>query len=68
MLYVPSAWVVHVTPPLETIAPDKAAPEALVTVPVIVPVVGPEFWVIVMEVVFPLVTVAVSLIEPLLTV
>lgn len=67
-LYAPFAWVVALIPPLETVAPDKAVPELSVTVPVIVPVVGPELWVIVMEVVFPVVTVAVSLTEPLLIV
>ena len=68
MLYVPFAWVVALMPPLETVAPDKAVPELFVTVPVIVPVVGPELWVIVMDVVCPVATVAVSLTEPLLTV
>ena len=57
---MPFAWVVTLMLPLETVAPDKAVPEVSVTVPVIVPVVGPEFWVIVMEVVVPLVTVAVA--------
>ena len=55
-------------PALETVAPDKEIPEIFVTVPEIVPVVGPEFWTIVMEVVAPLVTVAVAVPVPLVIV
>jgi hypothetical protein len=65
---VPFAWVVALIPPLETVAPDKGVTEVSVTVPVIVPVVGPEFWVIVMEVVVPLLTVAVAVPVPLVIV
>ena len=61
--------MVAVTLPLETVAPDNAVPELLVTVPVIVPAPGlPLCCVNVMVVVFPVVTVALSPTGPLVTV